>query len=199
MQLPGAWLLELGELDAFQGKESSSIKAFLSRQIDKFRPPFERMIMEVPRQNVFAASTNEDEPFKDHTEARRFWPVEVRLYDGDALARDRDQIWAEALHRFLQGESWWMDTPDLVDLAAGEQARMFADDPWSERIAIFIEGRDQVSLDELGINCLGLEVRGFGQGEKNRIARILQREGWERKQVWIDRKGRWRYCRASAL
>jgi putative DNA primase/helicase len=51
---------------------------------------------------------------RDETGGRWFWPVVCGRIDVEALARDRDQLWAEAKVRFDSGTVWWLDTPDLV-------------------------------------------------------------------------------------
>ena len=111
-----------------------SIKAFMSRTTDRFRPPFGKRVVECPRQCVFSGTVNHTEYLRDETGARRFWPVLCGSIDIDALARDRDQLWAEAKHRYSSGEKWWLDTSALVEIAAEEQAARYQGDPWEEII-----------------------------------------------------------------
>ncbi len=72
LQLLGAWIIELPELDAMQRAEVSRIKAFMSRSIDRYRPPYGRRVVAVPRQCIFAGTVNHETYFKDETGARRF-------------------------------------------------------------------------------------------------------------------------------
>jgi hypothetical protein len=69
MQVRAAWLLELSELDALGRREVATIKAFLSRSTDRFRPPCGLRVIEAPRQSVFAGSTNSDGYLSDETGA----------------------------------------------------------------------------------------------------------------------------------
>ena len=55
------------------------------------------------------------------TGERRFWPVACGRIDVDAVARDRDQLWAEAKARFDAGVVRWLETVELVQMAADQQ------------------------------------------------------------------------------
>jgi predicted P-loop ATPase len=106
MQVRGVWIIELAELDAMGRPEASRTKAFMSRSTDRYRPPYGRHLVEVPRERVFAGTVNHDTYLKDETGGRRFWPVRCGTIRIDDLRRDRDQIWAEAVARFRACETW---------------------------------------------------------------------------------------------
>ena len=111
-------------MDALTKATSSAIKAFLTRRRDRFRPPYGKHTINLPRQCVFAATINPTAGgyLKDPTGARRFWPVACRgMIDRDGLEKVRDQLWAEAVHRFKAGAPWWLETPELEALATAEQ------------------------------------------------------------------------------
>src|SRR5690606_4223720 len=113
-------------------------KAFLSRSSDKYRPPWGRRVIDVPRQCVFGGSTNVDSYLKDETGARRFWPVRTGRIDLAALGRDRDQLWAEAVAEYLEGKEWWpTDESDRTELEAEQEERR-QPDPWEAPIAAWL-------------------------------------------------------------
>ena len=130
LQMRGVWIIEIAELDAIGRAEVSRIKAFLSRTVDRYRPPYDRYVVDVPRQCVFAGSVNPDTYLRDETGNRRFWPVRCGRIDLDALRRDRDQLWAEAVVRYREGAIWWIDDRDLITAASAEQQARVQDDAW---------------------------------------------------------------------
>lgn len=95
--LQGTRCVEFGELDQMRRNEIETVKAFVTRRIDKVRPPYGKRWLESKRQCVFFGTTNRDEYLKDDTGNRRFNPIEVGKLNFKALARERDQLWAEAL------------------------------------------------------------------------------------------------------
>lgn len=122
--LQGVWLVEVGELDAFNRSDVGRIKQFLSQQADRFRAAYGRHVKEMPRRCVFFGTTNDTEFLTDKTGNRRFWPVTVGLgkpvksiwADLDCAL---DQLWAEAAMRFRIGEPLYLS--GAVESAAKEQ------------------------------------------------------------------------------
>ena len=100
-QMLGKWCLELAELASLQYSEIEAQKAFVSRTEDRVRLAYDRRQQTFRRQCVFVGTSNEFEYLKD-TENRRYWPLQVLVdeIDTDRLARERDQIWAEALWHY---------------------------------------------------------------------------------------------------
>ncbi len=101
--LQGKRCIEFGELDSLRRNEVETIKAFVTRQVDNVRPPYGRRSVEIYRQVVFFGTTNKEEYLIDETGNRRFNPMRVGMLDFDALARDREQLWAEALFVYQNG------------------------------------------------------------------------------------------------
>ena len=215
MQLRGVWIVELSELDVLNRAELARAKAFLSQQTERFRLPYGRRVVHVPRQCVFIGTTNADSWLKDETGGRRFWPVRCRQIDLDGLRRDRDQLWAEALHLCRAGTTWWLDEADVVQDAIEEQRSRYQADIWQETIAKWLEEpvvrldehshpvaafhatSDSVSIDEVLHHCIGKPLAMWSQLDKNRVAACLVSLGWERHRVGPRHNRKYRYRKVS--
>lgn len=97
LQLQGMRAVEMGELASLRRNEMETTKAFITRTVDKVRPPYGRKSIESPRRCVFFGTTNKETYLQDRSGNRRFKPVKVGRLDFTALKRDRDQLFAEAL------------------------------------------------------------------------------------------------------
>jgi len=115
LAMAGYWIVELSEVDeALRHSNASRMKAFLSRQVDTYRPPYGRSMMQAKRQCVFIGTTNHDLYLRDPTGNRRYLPVRVwtktgRVRSADCLTYVRDQLWAEAVTRYRAGERHWFE------------------------------------------------------------------------------------------
>jgi putative DNA primase/helicase len=125
-ELDGAWVIEVGELAGMRRSEVETVKNFVSKQVDRYRPAYGRAVIDQPRSCVFVGTTNEDKFLLDYTGNRRFWPVKCTgRIDLALLERSRAALWAEALAAYDAGEQWYL-TADEERLAttAQEQHRV---------------------------------------------------------------------------
>jgi hypothetical protein len=197
--ITGKWIIELGELSALKRGDVERVKAFMSRSTDHYRPSYGRRSQDFPRQCVFAGTTNADAYLADETGNRRFWPVKVGKIDIDAIQRDRDQLWAEAVHAFKAAEKWWLDR-EVEQAAAEEQAERRITDPWEELVLPWLVGRaGDVTIADIMQTALGLDTAKRDQPAQNRVARILRANGWERVRVRILGERGYVYRRVSPL
>lgn len=135
LQMQGSFVVEIAELDAFRKAEITQIKAWLTRQIDKFRRPYGKIVEDFPRSCVFAGTVNPSGSgyLKDATGARRFWPVRCYEIKIEALTKDALQLWAEAVQLFNDGNNWWLDDKQ-IDLAQKPQEDRYEYDPFGEMV-----------------------------------------------------------------
>ena len=112
-QVQGVWIMEVGELAGMRKAEAETIKLYISKQVDRFRPAYGRRSQEFPRQCVFIGTTNEAQFLRDTTGNRRFWvvdtPNEPTRDMWDELTDEViKQIWAEAVEIYKRGEPLYL-------------------------------------------------------------------------------------------
>ncbi len=103
LNLQGQRCIEFGELAQLAKSDLETVKSFVSRRIDKVRPHYGRMKVELKRQCVFIATVDREQYLKDDAGNRRFMPIEIGPLNFDQLIEDRDQLWAEALFIYQNG------------------------------------------------------------------------------------------------
>ena len=114
-QLRGAWLVEMAELSGLKKAEVETIKQFISKNDDMYRPAYGRTVETYKRQCVFFGTTNDSDFLHDPSGNRRFNPVNIDLEKAtksvkDDLTQDEvDQIWAEACCLVKNGEKLYFD------------------------------------------------------------------------------------------
>lgn len=185
--LRGKWIVEISELSALGRAEAEALKSFISRPVERYRPPYGREEVVEPRQCVFIGTTNRSTYLGDDTGGRRFWPVRVGNIELAALAADRDQLFAEALTAFRTGAQWWPDADFERDHIRAEQEARFETDAWEGAIASYLVGRARVQVQEVARDALQLETAKIATREQRRIAAILSRLGWENVKDWQGR------------
>ena len=126
-QLQGAWLIEMAELDGLRKAEVESIKHFISKQEDTFRPAYARTSETYKRQCVFIGTTNNKDFLRDPSGNRRFMPVDIAPAKAtksifDIAPEEIDQVWAEAVECYEKGENLFLSI-NAEELARAEQRK----------------------------------------------------------------------------
>lgn len=122
-QVQGVWIVEVGELAGMRKAEAETIKLFISKQVDRFRPAYGRRLQEFPRQCIFIGTTNETQFLRDTTGNRRFWVVDTPNDPTrdiwEELTEDTVRlIWAEAVELYKKGEKLFL--PRALEARARE-------------------------------------------------------------------------------
>ena len=128
---------------------------------------------------MFIGTTNKDAYLRDETGGRRYWPVVCGEIDLDGLARDRDQLFAEAFNLYRAGVPWWPDATFEREHIAPEQAGRYELDVWADPAGRHLQTAKRTTIPEIAVNALGLEISRLGIPEQKRIAAILLRLGWK--------------------
>lgn len=184
----GKWIIEVSEMECATRHETTALKAFISRQVDRVRLPYGRHTKEFHRQCILVGTTNPEADWgylKDPTGNRRFWPVETTIINYELLRHERDQLWAEAVVSYQQGEKLYLEDKRSIEIAEVEQKRRQPKDPWLEVVRDWLDsdefGRKRLAVRSLEIytQCLGGRDRQFDRLSQKRISQIMRHElGW---------------------
>ena len=147
--LQGKWIMEIPEMSAFtKAKDQEAIKAFVSRQRDSYRKPYERNTTELLRRCTFLASSNDLNPLVDKTGNRRWYPVEIRssgydIYDHEDEIREYIlQCWAEAKAKINTKEMQPFADRRLLNVYQEAQENAMQDDWRVGAISAFLEKKN---------------------------------------------------------
>jgi predicted P-loop ATPase len=203
IELHGKWIVEMSEFTSRRSELER--KSFLTATHDCFRPPYETVAKQVPRCNVFAATSNDDSPLSDATGGRRYWSVTCGVTrpkaDIEKLKQDRDLLWSEAYQRYQAKEPWHADTPEFTAALAAEQETRYAGGPFDDVLLQWLKNpkarpfdgmRDRLelrhdsSLGKVTINDCLLHAVGKAQHEIRQTDRLIARDclihaGWKLK------------------
>ena len=154
-KLQGYWILEIGELAGLRKAEVETLRSFLSRQNDIFRASYGRRVTPHPRQCVFFGTTNAETGYlRDITGNRRFWPVKTASVSGvhswDIDRETVDQIWAETLYYFHEGEPLYLPA-DIELMAKREQMNAMESDEREGIIQDFLDKPLPVEWDDMNL------------------------------------------------
>lgn len=177
MALAGRLIIEFAELQHVVRSEVETIKAFLSRAVDRYRPPYGRNVIDIPRQCIVIGTTNETDYLRDTTGNRRFWPVRFVKVDMAWIDANRDQLWAEAVSREREGEPIYLEG-EILDAATSNQRERLEEDVWAAEIGRYVVSQSRVTVAEVLTECLNVPRERQTRREQMRVANVLRALGW---------------------
>lgn len=192
MNMMGAWVVELAEFMAVLGNQNA--KGMITMRYDTVVLPYAKAASTHPRRSIMCATINPGATgyLDDDTGNRRFWPVEVFKIDLEGIRDRRDQLWAEALHRYRQGERWWLEGDENI-LASDEQDDRGEEDAWTEPLRLKIEETEARLGDRMtfitvneAMSLLGIPHERKDKKAQMRAATAIKEVGFKRKKIRPD-------------
>jgi predicted P-loop ATPase len=202
MQMHMGVIVDLSEIDLlFSSSDNESIKDFTSTSIDQFRKPYDALPRQYPRRFILVGTSNREELLNDPTGDRRFWIISTEKdkhnpIDIDFVKENKDQIWAEAVWLYQNGEKWWLN-PDEEEWHDKRNAKYRKTDVWQEyfnQAKPLLTGENYdpstgkvpaFTLGALIEGLIGESKRTMQKGVQNRLKDLLTANGFV-----VVRKGR---------
>lgn len=199
--IQGNLLYEISEMEQFSKAEATRVKQFISSREDNYRPPYERRAQRIPRQVVFAGSTNDRRYLRDWTGNTRFWPVhceEVGQIDAVALGKARAGLFAEALEAYRNKARRHPTREEQRLIFEPEQARRRQEHPWLERIETWLEEvqpggevRSRTSVVQVLSDCLKFDYSRMTSAHSRDVGVLLTSLGWEQRRESTGKRERY--------
>lgn len=208
MELQGAWVAELAELESLTRTTEPKLKSFITMAQDTWIPKWSNSKIVRKRRTVFIGTTNEHSYLKGQTGNTRYLPIltqgEIKIAQFQAM---REQLFAEALWVYTMApQAWWYRTGEEDSEAQKErEARRdvsIYEDPLSAwldtgRFDVFqrhLTGtapvRGETTWEEIAMGFLQLPTpeRWSNMALQKDIAKALYALGWFRVVEKRDKK-----------
>lgn len=207
-RLRGTLVGELEELKGLNSKTAETIKAWVTRTHEEWIPKFKEIKSSYGRRFILWGSTNDDGFLADPTGERRYLPTTVAVTrdycDVDRIIKDRNQLWAEGA--VLYG-THGIQHYEAERLARSEHSKFAFVDDWEGPVLRWLETPDVdgvapvdwaggVASVEVLVGALGVGLAQVDRGRQMRMAAVLKRLGFERRQFGSSKE--WRYKRKVA-
>jgi predicted P-loop ATPase len=181
-QLQGKILVEIAELHSFSKAEQSRVKQIITKRVDRYREKYGRVAVDHPRLGLLVGTTNETEWIKDQTGGRRFWPVKCGEIDSKGIQRDREQLFAEAVLRYREGDpGYFVPKEEVKELQEDRRES----EPWEELLKEKLMLLERISLVE-AMALLGIPNERMDNRLSKRVAQALRRLGFNAKSFKIQ-------------
>ena len=192
-KLRGVLIAESGEMKGFLKREQEHIKAFMSRQYEVWVPKYMERATRYARRCIFIGSSNQEEFLVDETGNRRHLPLVVGIGDLEAIARDRDQLWAEAVATFQDRGIIWQEAETL---AKEKHADHLIHDAWEHVIESWLNEDDEgvvrgtrpLRLAEVVTGALGIFVANIDRRTEIRVGKVMRKLGYEKRDTRMNNK-----------
>lgn len=159
-QIQGTMVCEIPEMLAlFKASTQKVVKAYISRQEDRWRPAYGKYVQVDPRRCVFVGSSNTHRFLSDKTGGRRWYPVEINCKAIEDLVPHLDEAqhyidcaFAQARDLYKAGKLSPIPDQQLLSQYLSAQAAAM-DDDWREDSI-----RDWLDRQSIGTRTSALQL-----------------------------------------
>lgn len=198
--ITGGWICEFAELLAMvRAKEVESLKGYITRLYDTYRPAYGRNIISLPRQCIFIGTTNDFQFLVDKTGNRRYLPIESHLKKGELFKNEKEirynilQCWREAKYLMENDETYLVIPNKFNDIIEEHQNMATDDDPKVGVITEYLDNKpigSKVCGQEIFVNCCNGLKKNYSTRDGREISTILRRfPEWKRANNPINFEG----------
>lgn len=192
-KLQGVLIIELQEMSGIRKADMESFKAQITIKEDRLVRKYANEATRFPRQFVFAGTINITAGYLDDpTGNRRIFPVKSgRKIDIEGIKRDKEQLWAEAVHLYHEEYRIWLNEDEMKLLAAVQENRKVIH-PWLPDLEVLSQNKNFVSSRDIW-SALGFETFRKNSRDSSTISKIMTELGFTygRKTINNEREYGW--------
>lgn len=183
-----SWIMTSDEGHSLRQSDFNAQKEFITRTADVFRMPYDREAQAHKRHCVIWGTTNDDVFLRKQEGNRRFHIVRCEDAVDFSLLTDEyiDQVWAEAVHLFRNGETLFLEGSQS-ELAAEAREYFTEEDALTGLISEYLETPVPSDWEEMTPEARSLwqvnRADGFVTGD-SKLQRVCS------VQVWVEALGR---------
>jgi len=185
-KLQGVLIIELAEMAGMRKADVDNLKQQITIQEDRLVQKYKNEASRFPRQFVMAGTINPVQGYLDDpTGNRRFLPVRAgKKIDIAGIKADREQIWAEAVHKYREGYPLWFGEELTAKLRLIQKSREIYS-PWLEDIEKLCAGKDFVSNNDIWSE-LFIDKSRRTQKDLTEIGKVMVGLGFERARKRVE-------------
>ena len=168
--LRGKWLIEVSEMHAMSRAEATQLKAFITRQIERYRPSYGRMEVIEPRQCVFIGTTNKDatcgtKPAADASGRSRPGRSTSTRLTATAIS-SLPRLW----FAIGEGAHWWPDKDFEQNTSCRSRRPATRLTRGKQKIAEYLQDKSETTLPSIAIDVLNIEIGRISPIDQQRIS-----------------------------
>ena len=185
-------LIEIGELSAMKKSDVENTKLFISKQSDNYRKAYGHHAENVKRQCIFVGTTNTQAFLKDSTGNRRFYPLDcnkgkiTKSIWADFTPEYRNQLWAEAVEEFNNGEKWYIEDKTIINKATEVQNAHFDESPMQADIENYLNTLLPENWETLDLNQRRTFLHGGDFEGVSASKGTIKRDTVCIKEIWCE-------------
>lgn len=181
------WIVSIEEL--FDSRASlKELKSMISSTVDTWRKPYHREMQSQPKRCVLVGTTDAGADFLDDMAGyRRFLIIECgkQKFDLNLFEEIRDQLFAEAYHRWKTVPNWFRLTSASIVEQTEITSNWEVEDAWAEPVGTFLQDKDTTTMLEILTNCLFIAPSMHDSRITKRLHRVLVGLGFDRVRLRI--------------
>ncbi len=189
--LSSGWIVEIGDMSGFNKADIKNVRAFITRKVDKIRLPYGKRVLAFPKQCILVGTHNpsgDNEYLRDDSGNRRFWPVECTKADYIKIKQDRDQLFAEAIIKWKEGEKLYLDINDdnqAIEILRRIHAARESTNPLKKQIESYVKFKNEVTSTEIISEGFKIDISRVSansiKGKQTLIGIWMRKNKWEKR------------------